>query len=58
MPKQVFKDGKLTIIPDENNPKDKLKSLQKQCKGKDLKLLTNKEKAALFDAYVDVGVIT
>ena len=58
MPKQVFDGQKVTIELDLNDPKDKVKDLKKQNKGKKPKDLTDKEKADLFDAYVDAGVIT
>lgn len=58
MPKQEFVNGKLQITEDLNDPHDRLKMLKKQNKGKDAKALTDKEKADLFDAYVDAGVIT
>lgn len=58
MSKQEFINGKLQITEDLNDPNDKLRHLEKQSKGKDAKTLTDNEKAALFDAYVDAGVIT
>lgn len=58
MPKQEFLNGKLQITEDLTNPHDKLKHMKKQNKGKNPKDLTDKEKADLFDAYVDAGVIT
>ncbi len=57
MPKQVFANGKLTIKLDLTDPKDILKQAEKANKGKDLKTLTQKQKADLFDLYVDAGVI-
>ena len=58
MPKQEFINGKLRIIEDVNDPHDRLKAMKKQHKGKNQKTLSDKEKVALFDAYVDAGVIT
>ena len=58
MPKQEFINGKLQITEDLNDPQDRLKLAEKQNKGKDPKALTQKQKADLFDAYVDAGVIT
>ena len=57
MPKQEFINGKLQITEDLNDPHDRLKLLKKQHKGKNPKGLTDKEKATLFDVYVDAGVI-
>jgi hypothetical protein len=57
MPKQVFRDGKLTIELDLSDPKDRLKDFEKQYKDKNLKGLTQAQKADLLDAYVDAGVI-
>lgn len=58
MPKQEFINGVLQITEDMNDPKDRLRVIKKQHKGKQKKDLSDKEKAALFDAYVDAGVIT
>lgn len=57
MPKQVFENGKLTVKHDPTDPKDILKLSKKTNKGKNLKGLTQKEKADLFDLYVAAGVI-
>lgn len=57
MPKQVFVNGVMQITEDMNDPHDKLKHTKKQNKGKKPKDLTDKEKADLFDAYVDAGII-
>lgn len=57
MPKQAFVNGTFQITEDTNDPEDRLKILAKQHKGKGPKTLTVQEKAALFDAYVDAGVI-
>jgi len=58
MPKQEFLNGKLQITEDVSDLHDRLKLIEKQSKGKDTKTLTDMEKVALFDAYVDAGVIT
>ena len=57
MPKQVFINGVLQITEDVNDPQDRLKVAKKQNQGKDPKTLTDKEKVALFDAYVEAGRI-
>lgn len=57
MPKQDFINDTLQITEDLNDPHDKVKHLKKQNKGKKSKDLTDKEKAELFDAYVDAGII-
>ncbi|MHB1651381.1 MAG: hypothetical protein ACYCVD_02755 [Desulfitobacteriaceae bacterium] len=57
MPKQEFLNGVLQITEDLTDPQDKLKHMEKQSKGKNLKGLSDKEKADLFDAYVDAGII-
>ena len=43
---------------DPNDPKERFQVLKKQHEGKNPKALTDKEKVALFDAYVDAGIIT
>ena len=58
MPKQIQTETGVKVIFDEAEPKDKVKIKQKEHKGKDLKKLTQKDKAELFDLYVDAGVIT
>lgn len=55
MPKQIKTETGVKIIFDEKDPKDKMKIKEKEHKGKKL---TQKEKAELFDLYVDAGVIT
>lgn len=57
MPKQSFANGVMRITEDINDPHDRLKLAKKQQKGKNPKTLTDKEKADLFDAYVDAGII-
>ncbi len=54
----VSLNGKLQITEDMNDPHDRLKRLKKQHKDNNPKALSDKEKVALFDAYVDAGVIT
>ena len=58
MPKYNFDGHKLVIGADDTNPHDKLKEMKKANKGKHKTDLTDKQKADIFDAYVDAGVIT
>lgn len=55
--KQVYDGKKVTVMLDETDPKDKVKIIHKKNKGKNPKTLSTREKADLFDLYVDVGII-
>jgi len=53
MPKDVFKNGRLTVEYDETDPQEALEKYKKQLKGKQLKDLTLKEKNDLVVAVLN-----
>ncbi len=53
MPKEIYKNGRLTVEYDETDPQEALEIQKRKHKGKQLKHLTQKEKDDLVVAVLN-----